>query len=1576
MKRYSFFSRDGLRRAFRRQLRFEGLENRLAFSLWTPVDLDDVPSNVVPRTQMTNFELFSLNTADLKNQVELAPHEFSGQSSNITVTIPRPDGRLESFTVYSSPVMEDALAAQFPEIRTYAGQGIDDPQATLRFDVTPIGFHAQVLSDDGAYYVDPFAQASDELYVSYFPSQNTPQTIFESLPPIQAPAGGNSNSGGAGQQGEGENEGRSGTILREYRLAVATTGEYTQFHAARNTGVPAATASLAAVVVAVNRVDGVYRTELSVTMRLVANNAAVIFTDANTDPYTNNNGVAMLSENQTTLDNIIGNANYDIGHVFSTGGGGVASLGSVGVNSRKAQGVTGLPTPIDDAFYIDYVAHEMGHQFAGNHSFNGVNGNCGARNGSTAYEPGSGTTIMAYAGICGADDIQPNSDPYFHSISFDEAIRHVDTVIPTVGRRTATGNSVPIVNAGADYVIPARTPFVLTAIGVDANAGDVLTYSWEQRDLGPAQALAAADNGQSPLFRFWSPTTDPSRYFPRLSSLVNNQVPRGEQLPTTNRTMNFRATVRDNRFTGGGVNTDDMRVTVVDTGSAFNVTAPNAATSWDGLSQQTVTWNVANTTAAPISAGFVDIFLSADGGLTYPFLVAQRVVNNGQASIFVPNVGTSQARIMVRGNNNIFFDISDVDFTIVPVPVIVTVAPAVSNYVENAAALPIADQSVVTLVQNMVGMQIDISISSGAQTGDVLAINTLNGVSINNGNVDFGGTTFGTVVSSSNTAISIRLNANSTLQTLQSLLRSVTFRNSTDNPRSVTRTVQFLFGGASPQTVDINVQPTNDAPVLGAASLVSIPEDVALVSGQSVAQVIGPVFSDPDENSRLTGIVVVGNPDNPNQGRWFYATANTFVPIGSVSPTNGLVLDRATRIGFLPVPDFFGSPDPLMIRGLDDTYTGTFSNVATSTRVIYDPVSWLPTTISATASPLGIQVTNVNDAPTATVQQLEINAVQDQDVNYTLNPNLFVDIDSSITLTVTSGGAAVPAWLSIDPQTLTLSGTPRNRDVGVYSLRLTASDGELSTSIPLIINVANVNDPPEQLRMTGGAVDEGRFAVQIGSLFATDPDGDNIFWTSSDSRFSVRDGQIILNSALDFEKVSDRFVPVTFSANDSGTPSLSTTIDVIIQTRDVNEAYPQFVSKVYTIVDGTQAGTLLDDLNAVDADTAQTVKYRLRSGDTTFFTIDTNSGQLRLASTADLSQKSQYKVFVEAFDDGTPSFSTTAQLIVNVEPANFFAPVFDSNQQISFPENLPAGTLVGRVRVTDQDNNPLRYELTKVNGGAIDWLTIDPLTGDVRLTDRHQFDFESGRQYSIEVRVTETVSNGRVVTGVVPISVTNRNDRPSGVAELSIYPLRFGTPVTSGFSVIDQDPSSLGYTITTTDSRFEIRNSRLALKSTEIQAANTVGQVLQVPIRIVDNSDSASVADVLASVRVVAAAPWQNPRNFADVNSDGALTNSDALLVINRLNDGRGSRPLPVPRAFADLALGDIDSTGDNFLSPADALRVINALLAVRPNGEGESTGSSETTSANSVVDSVDSNGWLLAYSQLEEEISVRRKQR
>jgi hypothetical protein len=573
-----------------------------------------------------------------------APMEFTA-ANPLTISLPMPDGTYSRFAVVESPIMEPGLAAQFPEIRTYAGQGIDDPAATVRLDLTPQGFHSQILSPHGAAYIDPCSRQDNRHYSVYYkkdlaPSANGWQCHTMNIPAMRAQFGGGPDT-------------PTGTTLRTYRLVNACTGEYAAFH-----GGTVALAQ-AAIVTAINRVTGVYEKDFAIRMTLVANNTLVVYTNAGTDPYTNFDGFAMLAQNQSTCDVRIGNANYDIGHVFSTGGGGIAGLGVVGIAGQKAEGVTGLGTPTGDPFYIDYVCHEMGHQFDGNHSFNG----CGGGSGANGYEPGSGSTIMGYAGICGPDDLQPNSDPYFLWDSHDDMIAFVTGSIPSVGTQTATNNTVPTVDGGPNRNIPANTPFALTAVGSDPNPGEVLTYCWEERDIGPSVSLATPDQGTIPLFRSWNPTTNPTRTFPRLSNLLANTVPVGERLPTTNRTLRFTVSVRDNRANGGGWNSDNVDVVVTNTGAAFAVTAPNTAVTWAGGSAQTVTWNVAGTTASPINCANVDILLSTDGGNSFTTILAG-TPNDGSQSVTIPNTGTTQARIKVQGAGNIFFDLSNVNFTI------------------------------------------------------------------------------------------------------------------------------------------------------------------------------------------------------------------------------------------------------------------------------------------------------------------------------------------------------------------------------------------------------------------------------------------------------------------------------------------------------------------------------------------------------------------------------------------------------------------------------------------------------------------------------------------------------------------------------------------------------------------------------------------------------------------------------------------------------------------------------------------------------------------------------------------------
>lgn len=649
--------------------------------LWEDIPLPQrAPGAPNPWSGLRGYRLTRLEQAGMKRSLAAAPGEaiVHARHSRAVITLPMPDGSYQRFSYVASSVMAPELARKFPEIKTYVGQGLDDPSASVRFDWTPAGFHAFVLSSGSTVVVNPYTRGQTDLYVSFYRSDVSAEAAawtcytddetgpLQSDPPMRS--------------------GSSGGDLRIYRIAVATTGEYTQYHGGT------VSQALAAVTTAVNRISGIFEREFAIRLQLVANNNLIIYTNAATDPYTGNNNSTMMSENQDNLDAVIGSANYDIGHVFSTAGGGVTFPGIACLTGWKAKAASGLGNPIGDAFVVEIAAHEMGHQFGSHHTWNGSNGNCSADQwgSETACEPGSGSTIMSYAGLCGVDNLQSARDYYYHAISYEKIRDYITTGsgggCPTI---TPTGNTPPNVNAGPNYTIPYGTPFVLTATGSDPD-GDALTYCWEQVDLGPRAALSAGDNGSSPIFRSWLPTTSPSRTFPRLTDLLNNTTPKGELLPTTSRTLLMRCTVRDNRAGGGGVDTDDTMLTVTSSAGPFRVTSPNAAVNWSGSG--TVTWNVASTNLSPVSCSQVNIRLSVDGGLTYPYLLVSNTPNDGSQGVTLPDLSSTQARIKVEAVGNIFFDVSDANFSFTcPGPAIatnVTASDGTSAYVEVTWTLP------------------------------------------------------------------------------------------------------------------------------------------------------------------------------------------------------------------------------------------------------------------------------------------------------------------------------------------------------------------------------------------------------------------------------------------------------------------------------------------------------------------------------------------------------------------------------------------------------------------------------------------------------------------------------------------------------------------------------------------------------------------------------------------------------------------------------------------------------------------------------------------------------------------------
>ncbi|MFK7982937.1 MAG: reprolysin-like metallopeptidase [Saprospiraceae bacterium] len=592
-----------------------------------------------------------------------APNPNSRNKEALTIAIPMPDGSSQRFAINTTPTLHPELAAKYPAIQTYSGKGLSDPTATIHLDMTPQGFHGMILSPNGTVFIDPYYSNRDDFYIAYYKKDFVPTDIPSLSCEVRT---GNATDNLVQDESIKKEktvqlgQARMATInMRTYRIAIGTNGPYTAFHGGT------VQSGLAAVTTAINRVKGVYEDELAVSFQLVADNDKVIFTNAN-DPYSNNSN--SLNENTGVLNNAIGNANYDIGHVFTTGSGGLAGLGVI-CSSQKAEGTTGLDQPTGDPFHIDFVAHEIGHQFGGNHTFNGDSGSCsgGNRNGSTAYEPGSGSTIQAYAGICGNDNLQNNSDPYFHLVSLNEMRAHVTQESgANCGTLGSQNNTTPVANANAENIneksIPANTPFELTGSATDAN-GDNLTYNWEQWNLGAQSDIDSPASG-APLFRSFEPTTNPTRIFPKLENVLSNVlVSKGEIIPSGNRTLNFQFIARDDN-TAGGFGADMIELTVVGGTGPFKINSPNTATTLSGTT--TVTWDVAGTNNSPINCSQVDIFLSVDGGQTFPQQVANDINNNGSASITLPNINSTTARLKIKCADNVFLDINDANFTITP----------------------------------------------------------------------------------------------------------------------------------------------------------------------------------------------------------------------------------------------------------------------------------------------------------------------------------------------------------------------------------------------------------------------------------------------------------------------------------------------------------------------------------------------------------------------------------------------------------------------------------------------------------------------------------------------------------------------------------------------------------------------------------------------------------------------------------------------------------------------------------------------------------------------------------------------
>ena len=637
-------------------------------TLWTKTSQSrSANSKQTPRKSTPEKALnYSLDIEGLKAYLKNAPQRQVHSNSDVILSFPLSNGGFEAFQIEEASVLHPDLQASMPNSRSYVGKSIDNPENTIRLSITPQGLHTMIMSPgEGTQYIDPLSYGESDYLV--YGKKDLPQLEdhflceFETDEIFEKAAG---TKGVAVALNDG--------FIRTLRIALASTVEYSQFHweaAGLTSGDSEADkkdAVMNAMMVTMTRVNGIYERELSLHFEFVPNNKDIIFIDS--DSFNNNNGQTLLGQNQTEIDNTIGDANYDIGHVFSTGGGGVADLGSACLSGFKARGVTGLTSPVGDAYDVDYVSHELGHQLGAPHTFNSEQNQCGDgnRTNSNAYEPGSGSTIMAYAGLCSPENVQSNSDDYFHQKSLQMIWAHIATGSGACATQTTSGNSEPVavVSAGS-YTIPISTPYKLIGASTDADGTASHTYTWEQYDLGNAGLPSESDMSGGPLVRSYQGTTNATRYIPELKDLIySNGSTTWEKLASVSRDINFKLTVRDNAAYGRTASADVV-LTTVSAAGPFVVTSQNTAgIGWVGGESKTITWDVAGTTGNGVNTANVNILLSTDGGLTYPIELATNVSNDGSETITVPDITEANCRVMVEAVGNVFFAINSEDFAI------------------------------------------------------------------------------------------------------------------------------------------------------------------------------------------------------------------------------------------------------------------------------------------------------------------------------------------------------------------------------------------------------------------------------------------------------------------------------------------------------------------------------------------------------------------------------------------------------------------------------------------------------------------------------------------------------------------------------------------------------------------------------------------------------------------------------------------------------------------------------------------------------------------------------------------------
>ncbi|MBK8700811.1 MAG: T9SS type A sorting domain-containing protein [Saprospiraceae bacterium] len=628
--------------------------------------LDRFPENQRNESRIVflpkKFSILELDYHAFQNDLLRAPEESQAGRNVPTISLPTPEGEVITFNVFSSPVMEPLLAAKYPSIKSYKAWS-NDKKYVARFDLSPYGLRASIRGEKGEIYIDPYYKDNVTYYIAYYTKDHTePMDLLSGC--------GTEHDAEAPRELKPEANRTDVVNLHVYKIALACTGEWGKIRGTVEN-------ALADMNTSVNRLNQIFENELGTRIVLIDENDKLIHLDGNTDPYsTPQEGRKILSQNSGVINDILGgSAKYDFGHVFTiectAGLLGVAFPGSICDNANlKGGGVTCFYANLIYVI-VETTAHEMGHQFDATHTYN----SCFASSqnaGADGFEPGGGSTIMSYGQLCGANSFVNGADDYYHNGSLHQMYNRLRSSFGGAfgcADKIATNNHEPqaVINIRQGLSLPLGTPFVLDGSGIDEDE-DPLTYCWEEKDASFTLCPLGQPTESCPLFRSFPPDILPYRIFPSPSRILQGQNAKDEVLPTYGRAMKFTFTVRDNNPEAGYAVWKEIEFNVDGNSGPFQVTSPNSGEKYQAGSIMPVSWNVNNTNLAPVNCKYVDIYLSKKNALHTSdpnlILLAGRVPNTGSANVQLPEVTGADARVLIKAQDNIFFDVSNFKFTV------------------------------------------------------------------------------------------------------------------------------------------------------------------------------------------------------------------------------------------------------------------------------------------------------------------------------------------------------------------------------------------------------------------------------------------------------------------------------------------------------------------------------------------------------------------------------------------------------------------------------------------------------------------------------------------------------------------------------------------------------------------------------------------------------------------------------------------------------------------------------------------------------------------------------------------------